>query len=86
LNKLLELHAEKKITLLTPIVAAPIEGLSDVEMSELLELCNEKKMSLSGASSTNILHTRSSSPLISVGTALIDSPLGLGIYLLPAPQ
>jgi len=61
------------------MVNASIEGFSNVEMSQLFELRNEKKLSLSGVSPTTILHQPFSIHLIPAGSAPIDSPLVLGI-------
>jgi len=79
LNELLELRAEKKMSLISPSVTLPIEGLSDDEMSDLIALRKEKKLCPSSVSSTNILHQPSFIHLILADTALVDSPLGLGI-------
>jgi len=70
-------------------------GLRGARLNELLELRAEKKMSSWNISVTNplegssdddisiILHQPSSINLIPAGTALVDSPLGLGIHSLP---
>jgi hypothetical protein len=55
LSELLELRAEKKMSLITPSVTPQIEGLSDDEMSELITLCQEKKLCLSSVSSMEII-------------------------------
>jgi len=90
LNELLELRAQKKMTLnekirteknmslITPSVTPPIEVLSDAEMNELIALRKEKKLCLPGVSSTNIFHQLSSIYLIPASTKLIDSSSGLG--------
>jgi len=57
----------------------PINGLTEDEMSELLALRKEKELRLSSVPSTDFLHQQSSIHLIPAGTALVDSPLGLGI-------
>jgi len=82
LNELLELElcAEKNLSLKTPSVTPTIEVLSDDEMSELIALRKETKLCLSSVSSINILHQPSSIHLIPAVTALVDSPLGLGIH------
>jgi hypothetical protein len=77
LSELLELRAEKKMSLITPCVTPQIEGLSDDEMSELIALCQEKKLCLSSVSSTNVLYP--GHYLTPAGTAFVGSPLGLGI-------
>jgi len=79
---------------LIPVPASsgfPVDGLRGARLNELLELRTEKKMSswnisvttpLEGSSDdgiSNILHQPSSIHLILAGTALVDSPLGLGI-------
>jgi len=69
----------------------PVDGLRGALLNELLELQAGKKMSflnisvktpLQGFSDdefSNILHKPSSIHLIPAGTALVDSPLGLGV-------
>ena len=74
LNELLELRAEKKMSLISPSVTLPIEGLSDDEMSDLIALRKEKKLCPSSVPSTNILHQPSFIHLILADTALVDSP------------
>ena len=79
---------------LIPVPASsgfPVDGLRGARLNELLELRAEKKMSswnisvttpLEGSSDddiSNILHQPSSIHLIPAGTALVNSPLGLGI-------
>jgi len=79
---------------LIPVPASsgfPVDGLRGARLNELLELRAEKKMSswnisvttpLEGSSNdciSNILHQPSSIHLIPADTALVDSPLGLGI-------
>ena len=79
---------------LIPVPASsgfPDDGLRGARLNELLELRAEKKMSswnisvttpLEGSSDdgiSNILHQPLSIHLIPAGTALVDSPLGLGI-------
>ena len=71
--------------------AFPVDGLRGARLNELLELRAEKKISslnifvttpLEGSSDdgiSNILHQPSLILLIPAGTALVDSPLGLGI-------
>jgi len=78
---------------LIPVPASlgfPVDGLRGVRLNELLELRAKKKMSswnisvttpLEGSSDdgiSNILHQSLSIHLIPAGTALVDSPLGLG--------
>jgi len=69
----------------------PVDGLRGAQLNELLQLYAEKKMSslnisvttpLQGSSDdgiSNVLHQPSSIHLILAGTALVDSPLGLGV-------
>jgi len=69
----------------------PADGLRGALLNELLELWAEKKMAslnisittpLQGFSNlefSNILHKPSSIHLIPAGTALVNSPLGLGV-------
>jgi len=79
---------------LTPVPTSsdmPVDGLRGARLNELLQLRAEKKMSslnisvttpLQGSSDdgiSNILHQPSSIHLIPAGTALVDSPLGLGV-------
>jgi len=79
---------------LIPVPASsgfPVDGLRGALLNELLELRAEKKMSSLNISVTtplqgfsddefsNILHKPSSIHLIPAGTALVDSPLGLGV-------
>jgi len=79
---------------LVPVPASsefPTDGLRGALWNELFELRAEKKMSSLNMSVTtplqgfsdvefsNILHTPSSIHLIPAGTALVDSPLGLGV-------
>ena len=79
---------------LIPVPASsgfPVDGLRGARLNELLELRAEKKMSSWNISVTtplecssddgvsNILHQPLSINLIPAGTALVDSPLGLGI-------
>ena len=83
---------------LIPVPASsefPADGLRGALLNELLELRAEKKMSslnisvttpLQGFSNvefSNILHKPSSIHLIPAGTALVDSPLGLGVRSSP---
>jgi len=76
LSELLELRAEKKMSLISPSVTPQIEGFSDDEMSELIALCQEKKLCLSSVSSTNVLYP--GHYLTPAGTTFVGSPLGLG--------
>jgi len=79
---------------LIPVPASsgfPVDGLRGARLNELLDLRAEKKMSscnisvttpLEGSSDdgvSNILHQPLSIHLIPAGSALVDSPLGLGI-------
>jgi len=79
---------------LIPVPASsgfPVDDLRGAHLNELLELRAEKKMSswnvsvstpLEGSSDdgiSNILHQPSSIHIIPAGTALVKSPLGLGI-------
>ena len=73
----------------------PVNDLRGAHLVELLELRAEKKMSsvkisvttpLEGSSDdrmSKVLHQPSSIHLILAGTALVDSPLGLGIRFPP---
>ena len=82
---------EKGLILVPASLGFPVDGLRGALLNELLELRAEKKMSslnisvttpLEGSSNdciSNILHQPSSIHLIPADTALVDSPLGLGI-------
>ena len=79
---------------LIPVPASlgmPVDGLRGAQINELLQLRAQKKMSslnisvttpLEGSSDngiSNILHQPSSIHLSPAGTALVESPLGLGV-------
>ena len=77
---------------LIDLSGAPIDDFTEDNMSELLALRKEKELHLSSVHSvktplegssddgiSNILHSPLSIHLIPAGTALVDSPLGIGI-------